>query len=432
MRNSRLALLGIMAIMTIVSSNLNWTRGHWKFILQADAKGYYAYLPATFIYHDLNFGFFDHIEREKYHDPDLFYDYRADHEGQTINKYYCGTALAQLPFFLTAHLVTRLTGLDLDGYSRWYMISVNLAALFYLWLGLLFLLKLLETYSISQNNQALTLLSLAFGTNLFYYTVGEPGLSHIVSFAAIASFLWTIRAYFSDAKNNHLILLGLLLGVIVLIRPVNGLVLLLVPFLAGSKKRLSDGLQTLKSRRNALLLSLLTMLMVISIQLVIYKISAGSFLIYSYGEEGFNFLDPHIYDILFSYRKGLFVYTPMYLLSLGGLWYLHQKSVFLGWTALGFFFILTYILSSWWMWYYGGSFSSRVFVEYLPFFGVSLAFLLNETQRQKRHLVMIMIFVLIVICQIQTYQYRYYEIHWSEMTKEAYWDVFLRIDRLIR
>jgi hypothetical protein len=39
--------------------------------------------------------------------------------------------------------------------------------------------------------------------------------------------------------------------------------------------------------------------------------------------------------------------------------------------------------------------------------------------------------LLMFVCQIQTYQYRYGEIHWSEMTKDRYWNVFLRIDRLL-
>ena len=55
----------IMVIMTLVTSNLNWGKDHWKGIVEADAKGYYAYLPAIFIYKDLNFGFFKKIEEEK-------------------------------------------------------------------------------------------------------------------------------------------------------------------------------------------------------------------------------------------------------------------------------------------------------------------------------------------------------------------------------
>ena len=73
--------------MTFVSSNLNWGKDHWKGILEADAKGYYAYLPAIFIYHDLNFGFFEKIEKEQYYDKNLYYDYTAGSNGKRINKY---------------------------------------------------------------------------------------------------------------------------------------------------------------------------------------------------------------------------------------------------------------------------------------------------------------------------------------------------------
>ena len=31
--------------------------------MESDAKGYYAYLPAVFVYEDLHFGFFDEIEK---------------------------------------------------------------------------------------------------------------------------------------------------------------------------------------------------------------------------------------------------------------------------------------------------------------------------------------------------------------------------------
>jgi putative copper export protein len=81
------------------------------------------------------------------------------------------------------------------------------------------------------------------------------------------------------------------------------------------------------------------------------------------------------------------------------------------------------------MWFYGGSFSTRVFVEYIPLFAILLGTAIHKIKRYKKsfHTVIIL---LIVLCQIQTYQYRYLQIHWSDMTKEKYWDVFLRIDRL--
>jgi len=136
-------------------------------------------------------------------------------------------------------------------------------------------------------------------------------------------------------------------------------------------------------------------------------------------------------DILFSYKKGLFLYTPLFLLSLTGGYFLWKSSRFQFFTCFGAFILITYVFSSWWMWHYGGSFSSRVFVEYIPLFIILLAIALQSIRIKKlKRLFAGIILLLIVVCQIQTYQYRYYQIHWSDMTREKYWDVFLRIDKL--
>ena len=58
----------IMISMLGITSNINWGGNNWKTVLESDAKGYYAYLPAVFIYNDPNFGFFDEIEKNIYFD----------------------------------------------------------------------------------------------------------------------------------------------------------------------------------------------------------------------------------------------------------------------------------------------------------------------------------------------------------------------------
>ena len=423
----------IILITTIVSSNLNWGKNHWKGILEADAKGYYAYLPAAFIYNDLNFGFFDQIEREKYYSENLYYNYLAKSNGKIINKYYCGTAIAQMPFFLIAHVSSYLLDNDLDGYSKLYPIFINLAAIFYLLAGLLYLNLSLKSYHLNEWQRSLTLIATVFGTHLFYYVIGEPGMSHVYSFGFISMFFYHARQYFSSFQKKNLFILAITLGIITLIRPVNGLIVFVLPFAAGDFNALKKGIITLFQDKLALIFSACAFLAVLSIQLIIYKISTGSFLVYAYGNEKFNFLSPHIFDILFSYKKGLFLYTPLLLLSLTGGYFLWKSSRYQFYSWFGFFVLLTYVLSSWWMWYYGGSFSSRVYVEYIPLFMILLALSLKSIKlKALKRLYIIAIALLIVVCQIQTVQYRYYEIHWSDMTKEKYWDVFMRVDKLIK
>ena len=321
----------------------------------------------------------------------------------------------------------------MDGYSKLYPILVSIAALFYLLVGLLYLNFSLKAYNLSRESRALTLFASVFGTHLFYYTVGEPGMSHIYSFAFVAMFFYYAQQYFSSFQKKYIFRLAVTLGLIILIRPINGMIVFILPFAAGNFHSFKKGLSTLFRYKFWLVSSLCTLLVIVSIQLIIYKISTGNFFIYSYGEKGFNFLSPHIIDILFSYKKGLFLYTPLLLLSLVGGYFLWKDSLYKFYSWFGFFIIITYVFSSWWMWFYGGSFSSRVYVEYIPFFMILLAIAIdNIKSKLSSRLFVLMISLLIIVCQIKTYQYRYYHIHWSDMTKEKYWSVFMRIDKLIK
>jgi hypothetical protein len=91
---------------------------------------------------------------------------------------------------------------------------------------------------------------------------------------------------------------------------------------------------------------------------------------------------------------------------------------YLAMSYLLFFGLVTYILSSWWIWYYGGSFSLRAYIEYFGVFAVLLTLLLNQLRFQ--HFYLGLVILLIMLCQIQTYQYRYFIIHWSEMDATKY------------
>ncbi len=429
---SKFKYFTIGTILLLVSSNLNWYGDYWQSILESDAKGYYAYLPATFVYQDLNFGFFDKIEKEKYFNENLFFDYRHQVHGKNVNKYYCGTAIMQTPFFLIAHLLTKISGGDADGYSKLYMIAVNLAAIFYLLVGLFYFEKILKNFAINAVNILLIVFSMVFATNIFLYAVVDPGMSHIYSFFCFTIFIYHGIEYFKDLKTSRLFLIAFLLGLIILIRPVNGLLLLSLPFLAGSSEQFVKGVLYLFKNPLVFLTCFLLFFGIIAIQLLCYKIQVGHWMVYSYGEEGFNFLDPQIFNILFSYKKGLFIYTPITFLAMSGYYYLWKQNPFRAKSLMLFMAVVTYVLSSWWNWWYGGSFSSRVYLEYLPFFFIPLAMTLQNLKSKigKSTIIALMV-VFTIVCQIQIWQFRYFQIHWAEMTKEQYWEVFLRVDQLI-
>ena len=112
----------IFIIVLWAAVNTSFKKDYKTGVIEADAKGYYAYLPAVFIYHDLNFGFYKQIEQETYYNPNLSYDYLRVHNNKAINKYYAGTAVLLLPFFLAGHADNSFYRLA----SRWLQLLLYL------------------------------------------------------------------------------------------------------------------------------------------------------------------------------------------------------------------------------------------------------------------------------------------------------------------
>ncbi|MGD1848406.1 MAG: hypothetical protein ACFB10_23695 [Salibacteraceae bacterium] len=424
-RLPKISVLLIGGLSLWITANLHWGKEHWHSVLQADANGYFAYLPAVFIYQDLTYGFYDQIEHDTYKELHQGIDYREDVNHRKVNKFYCGTPLFWTPFYAIAHWHTKATGLPIDGYSKWYRLWITIASVFYLTLGLWWLNLWLRETGLKPWPRVVSIWAGFFGTHLFYYTVGEPGLSHVYSFSMMALFAWQAHRYFQQPHGKHLPWLAISLAFLILLRPVNGLALFATPLLAGSWRQWVRGMKSLLHFPTSLVLSLVGGLLLLSIQLLIYKISVGQWLVYSYTEEGFNFDAPQIFNFLFSYKKGFLLYTPLAVFALSGLvgWWKTQRFRF--WSWLGFFALVVYVLSSWWNWWYGGSFSQRPMVEYLPFFILLLAHSWQSLQHHWQRLGWMVACVLLVgFTQFQTIQYRYYLIHWEAMDAEKYWEVF--------
>ncbi len=426
-----LTLLFVLLTCLFFSSNIQWGKDKQHLgILEADARGYYAWLPAVFVYHDLNFAFTSKIEGAKY-DSSFYYEYRTGSpDGRIINKYYVGTAVMQLPFFFTAHFTAKLLGYDKDGYSKPYFILINLAGIFYLILGLYFLKQTLELYQITPFNVSLILLTITFSTNLLYYAAVEPGTSHIYSFSLFSTFIFLIKRLLTSFKPALLLTASAIFGLICLIRPINAILILAIPFLSNDLVQLKN-LLSQSFKRFRWIVPVLIVLSICSIQLLLYKLSTGQWFIYSYGSEGFNFLNPHILDFLISYKKGLFLYTPIAFLLFIIPFTVYRKDFYHLLTFFTFWTITIYLLSSWWNWWYGGSYSVRVLLEFLPVLFIPFALFLNKPKPLFwRYTTITLLVAFVVFCQLQIYQYRHLLIHWSDMNQDKYWDLFLNFSVL--
>jgi len=154
-------------------------------------------------------------------------------------------------------------------------------------------------------------------------------------------------------------------------------------------------------------------------------------LVYSYEGEGFDFLHPNLWGYLFGFRKGFFVYTPIFLpvllTSVFVLWKTNRYKLF---TLMLPIYLVWHIAASWWCWWYGNGYSQRPMVDFM--FILSLLVCIGFDYFHKYQKVLAMVFVVfIIITQIQTYQARYGLILPDMMTKELYIQEFLNISNII-
>ncbi|MCB0790567.1 MAG: hypothetical protein H6595_14475 [Flavobacteriales bacterium] len=420
-----IVLLGVLLL--AMSNNINWGGPHWRSVLQVDARGYHAYLPALLLRQDPNLNFFDELEKGKYGGTGQVYDYRIRVDDRTVNKYFIGTALCESPFFLAAHAWTLLTNGDADGFAKPYVVAVNIAAIFFVLLGLWAIDDLLLCEGIDAGWRSTVVVAMLLGTPLVYYSVVAPGMSHAYSFGLCSLFVRNILRWSDGPLRWRLLVLGALLGLIVLVRPVNALILITVPLFLGSWARVRTFLDRTVRQGPWTLMAMVLFAGVVGIQALYYHAATGKWWVDTYPGEGFVWSDPHILDMLFSYRKGLFVYSPVLLLATAGLVPMARRSVLRTGAWITVFLGITYVLSSWWNWWYGGSFGQRAWSEYLVLFALPLAYALQHSTGHWRKLLLTSIGLLLVLCQFQIYQARYYMIHWEDMNRTRYWEVFLKV-----
>ncbi|OQX76567.1 MAG: hypothetical protein B6D61_08600 [Bacteroidetes bacterium 4484_249] len=379
----------------------------FKTEIWADRAGYYVYLPSTFIYNFSTKEFPENIEAETGQGFLL-----NKKENRIETKYSYGVALLQLPFFLAADGITILNKKNArNGFSYFYQKSIDFAAAFYLVVGLFLLFLSLKVYFNFKNRVILaTLFSLLFGTNLYYYSIIETGMSHIYSFFLFSCMLYIVihRGNFRN-KFRFFVLWGFLAGLIVLIRPTNIIFILFA--LVWDVSEVKQIFFRIKEFFSISILPcwLVPVLIVFIPQFVYWKYSTGHFLSYTYIDEEFsNTLHPKFAEVLFSPNNGLFPYSLIFILALSGIVLLWKKNKATGLFSLIIFFLITYITASWHDWKFGCGAGMRNMVEYYSLFSFPLAFVVNKFFMIKRKFVKYFLFAFFGLLVIISFKVNYH------------------------
>jgi len=384
--------------------------------IHSDGVGYYYYLPATLIYGNAAVAQ-PIIDGDVVLKDEQIVSYGITKYQATdryINKYPIGVAISLAPFFIVAHLLAPLLGQLQTGYSPVYHHLAMLGAIVYVVLGCLVLRKLLKRY-VSTKIASATILAVFLGTNLYYYVTFDAIFSHALSFALIATFAYMVLKWHDNPSLKYTMILGVVYGAILTTRQANALVILLWPLYGiDSLAAVTKQIKLFFRHKFLLIAFVIPVLVGFSPQMLYWYAVTGSPILYSYGGEGFNFLRPRILQILLWPSRNMFYWFPINLLGFLGIWVLSTNNLFRfnnrNWQskiakarkwllAVGLVLILqVYIISSWWIWTFGGGVGHRALLDFLPLWSIFIAVAFSYLwQYQKRRWLIVIIVILSII-----------------------------------
>lgn len=421
-RSIKALVLGSFLLLSLIFAiNGNWRSS--RFPIQMDANGYYIYLPAVFIYHDLeNLNFVNDLPEQF----DRKYFLYPNKNGGFLTKYAPGIAILHSPFFFVAHVTAITLDLKADGYSAIYRLALGLSTLFYTCLGLWLLALVLLRY-FRPAAVFVTIGLLLFATNIFFYGLIQPGISHNYVFCMVCALLYCLDKWQIKQNWVYFSLAGTLVGFCSLIRPTEALVgLIPIGYFIYLWKTNQFNATFLKKHSLSILGAIVGFTLSLLPLLIYWKFATGNWVAYTYEQEGFYFDRPsQIWYGLFGFRKGWFVYTPLvFLACLGWFQFRNDKRFDAFRLAFWLYFpINLFIVLSWYCWWYGGCFGMRALIPALALAAFPIAWLFDSEKIMKLPILMFSGLCL-VLNVFQSYQYQQKILHMDAMTWKSYIYIF--------
>lgn len=402
-----------------------------------DVFGYYMYLPLSFKYDNLTIHDYKIISEtlNTYHASETFYQAVKWDNGNWVMRYPIGLSVFYAPFYFIADLIAPHTSYPADGFSCPYQLSVLYGCLIYTLAGLYFIKKILIHF-FSDTVSALTLVGIALGTNYFFHTSmhGQGAMSHNLLFTLYAIIIYLTIQWHKDFSVKISILLGICVGMCALCRP-SEIISGLIPLLYGvtNRKTFKDKLSLLLKLKKQLIFFGLSLLYVGLIQLSYYKYASGKFLINPYGSgnpgEGLELFRPHLLEVLFSFRKGWFVYTPLMFFIACGFVQMYKKNKDLFLPVLIYTLVALYIVASWSCWWFGSCFGNRALIATYAALSIPLGYFMEYVLNNKNKLIYLTLFFTFIYLNVfQSWQIHKGIMDTTNMSRAYYFSTFLQIN----
>jgi len=355
--------------------------------LQSDGFYYFAYLRSLAFDHDVNFM----NDYRMLGLGDKTYLFQPTATGHAESAWTIGPAIAWSPFFAIGHVAAtrlRAAGVDVatDGTSFPYRQAVCVASLFYGLLGCWFAFRLTRVFFPDTLAASAVMLTVT-GSFMLWYLVKEPSMTHATSMASVAGFIWRWAATQERRPLGSWALLGILAGLMTLIRWQN-LLFALLPGLDAARilwrgRRDQDA----RASRDALAGSaafLLCTLVGCLPQMLAWQTMYGTLIARSPVGPQIRWSDPHLVDILWSARNGLFSTTPILYLGAIGLLAFTAVRPAAGLSMLAAVATMIYFNACIQDWWGSAGFGGRRFDGLIPIFCVGLAAFVDLAGRLVR------------------------------------------------
>ena len=405
---------------------------NWENVLGWDVLAYYIYLPFTFIHGDPGISDQSVIQYifDTYHPSGTFYQAFQLPNGNWSPMYTIGFAILYLPFFILAHIWALLSAnYPADGFSYPYQFIIGNGVMVYIVSGIFFLRKVLLKF-FNDRITFLVMLFMLLGTTFFHEAVSDECMPHAMMFAGFALILFLNIKWHENPTGKTAFLLGLVAGLCILARA-SGILIGLIPLLWNvyNKETLQKKIDLVVTHWKQIAIGLIGLSVFPFIQVIYWKATTGQFIFNTYMvTPGFDWLEPHFAKVFFSYKKGWFLYTPMIIFVVFGLFTLWKQNKNIALSIISFFVLNVYIISSWGTWWQGGSFGSRYFVDSYPILAIPLGYFLVSINKSRilKWVIFPLAGFFLFLNLFQTWQFNNWIFDGYSMTKTYYWKVFLK------
>ncbi len=366
--------LGAMALGAYLVALTAFPRPHGR-ILDGDAIQYYAYLRSAVFDGDLDFRNDYAVLYRPETAGNVWLTARTP-TGRAPNMMAIGSAIFWSPVLLATLLMVaaaRLVGAEvpLDGFAAPFQLAVGAAGVGYATAGA-YLCHRVAARLYAPGPALWGALAAWLATPAIYYSFISPAYGHAVSLFTVALFTWTwLATRHQGWSRRRAALLGLLGGLAALVRWQDAVVFALP--LVELVRRKTNG--TLSWRR--LVLALLVMAAVAALafapQLLAWQNIYGRWVLVPQGAAFMRWSEPALWQVLFSTRRGLFLWTPAVLPAAIGVLLVGRRDRDLGWGVVAVFALSIYLnacVSDWWA---GEAFGARRFVGDTVFFALGFA-----------------------------------------------------------